>query len=1073
MRLTLLAILLSVFQGFALNSYSQNTRLTLKMENATIKQVLNSIEEQTDFFFLYNSKLIDVEQKVSIDVPGQNINNVLDQLFAGTDIQYEILDRQIILSNRNQINAQAGSTNVKGRVTDDSSEPLPGVTVVVKGTTYGTITDIDGYYQLNNLPPNAILVFSFVGMRTIELPADRSVINVKLDAETIGLDEVVAIGYGTMKKADVTSSVASVKQDDFVKATVKNAGQLLQGKVAGLTIASSSGDPTSGVAVLLRGNTTILGANTTPLILIDGIPGDLNTVAPEDIESIDVLKDGSAAAIYGVRGNNGVILIQTKRFKAGEISSIEYSTQLSTQRIARKLDMLTAEDYIQQIADGTRGASWDNGYSTDWFKEATQKPFSQVHNLTFKGGNVKTNYLFNFNYKSSNGIIKKSDNDLFNGRVDIVHNMFDGKLKLNFGIIGRQNTYTTTGDGYSFDGWIYRQMMTQNPTSPIKDDNGNWFQEGIFDYDNPLARLYESDGRNKSQYTRYTTQVNYNPINGLNLSANVAYDKYNQSRGYSETKKHITTIRDGRNGYASIGNDENIYRFLELIAEYKKNIKNHNFSILGGYGYQENEWLNSSMNNYDFATDVFGYANIGAGKALAEGRAQMSSSRGTTNLISFFSRGTYSYKDKYLLMVSVRHEAASQLYGTKKPWGTFPAVSIGWRINEESFMKSASFMDILKLRAGYGVTGNPPMDSFLGVATLNYADYYLINGNWIRSLVPSQNPNPNLRWEEKKEYNIGLDYGFFGNRLYGSIDLYNRRIDGLLYDYQVPSPPNIYTSTRVNVGVMENKGVELDMSYVPVKKPDLNWTVQVLFSTNSNKLVSLSNDLYKLDTNYFTAGSTDIPIQTFTHIVEIGKEIGNFYGYKVVDITEDGKWMYENKEGEIVDYDNFNRGFDDKKVIGNGIPKFYASLNNTIKYKNFDLGITMRGAFDFQIINFQRMYYENTGEERYNRLKSAYNKIYGKAVLNKNMPLEFNSYYVEDGDFWKIDNITLGYNLKSINSKFIHSARVYLSSLNTFTITGYKGIDPEVNWTGLDPGIDNRDKYPTTRTITLGLNVNF
>jgi hypothetical protein len=398
---------------------------------------------------------------------------------------------------------------------------------------------------------------------------------------------------------------------------------------------------------------------------------------------------------------------------------------------------------------------------------------------------------------------------------------------------------------------------------------------------------------------------------------------------------------------------------------------------------------------------------------------------------------------------------------------------VGWRINEEPFAQNLAFVDNLKLRAGYGVTGNPPKDSFLGVATLSYADYFLVNGSWIRSLVPSQNPNPNLRWEEKKEFNFGLDYSFKNDRIYGSIDYYIRRIDGLLYDYQVPSPPNIYTSTRANVGVMENKGLEVMVSVVPVKTPDFSWTAQVLYSTNSNKLVSLSNDLYQLATNYFTTGNTGIPIQTHTHIVEIGKEIGNFHGYKVVDVTDDGNWIYETRDGERVEYENFTRSFDDKRIIGNGIPKFHAGLNNTILYKNFDLSVTMRGSFDYQIINYQRMYYENTGDERYNRLKSAYDKVFGKAVLNKNTPLEFNSYYVEDGDFWKIDNITLGYNFKKTNLKFIRSARVYVSSLNTFTITGYKGIDPEVNWTGLTPGIDNRDKYPTTRTFTLGANITF
>jgi len=346
-------------------------------------------------------------------------------------------------------------------------------------------------------------------------------------------------------------------------------------------------------------------------------------------------------------------------------------------------------------------------------------------------------------------------------------------------------------------------------------------------------------------------------------------------------------------------------------------------------------------------------------------------------------------------------------------------------------------------------------------------------GQWIQTLTPAQNPNPNLKWEEKHETNIGLDFSMLKGRVSGSIDYYVRNINGLLYDYQVPSPPNLYTSTRANVGKMQNKGIEVMLNFVPVQTRNFVWNTSVNFSTNTNKLVSLTNDLYKLNSNYFTTGYTGEPIQTFTHIVEIGKNIGDFYGFKVMDISNDGKWIYEGADGKPVDYDNFNHAFEDKKVLGNGLPKYYAGWNNSFRYKKWDLGITMRGAFKFQILNFQRMYYENTNLQQYNRLKSAYNKVFGKAVLRQEMPLEFNSYYIENGDFWKIDNITIGYNINNTGIRFVKSARVYVSTLNTFTITGYKGIDPEVNRLGLNPGDDDRDKYPTTRTYTLGVNLNF
>ena len=965
--------------------------------------------------------------------------------------------------------------NVSGVVTDSAGNAIPQVSIIEKGTKNSVVSTVDGTFTITITGSNPVLQFSSIGFAAQELPVgNKSTINVKLVSSVSNLTEVVVIGYGTQKKADVTSSVATVKAENFVKGTVLDAGQLLQGKVAGLSVSAPSGDPTSGSQILLRGSTTILGANSDPLVLIDGIPGDLKTVAPEDIESIDVLKDGSAAAIYGTRGTNGVIIVTTRRASGNFMNAVEYSGYVSTQTIARKMDMLTAADYRKQIADGTRDASWDLGSSTDWLKEISQTPVSHVHNLTFRGGNSRTNYLANVNYRILEGIFKKSNNNTFTGRVDINHSMFDDKLKFNFGIISSQNKYTTTGDGSSFNGYTYRQALIRNPTSPVYDSTGKWFEQtGLFNYENPLSRIYESDGQNTSQNTRYNTNISFTPAHGLKLNALLSYTKYNQTRGYSETKQHISTLRDGKNGYASVGGIESIDRLLELTAQYSKTIDGHKFSVLGGYSYQENEYKENWMQNWDFPTDLFGYNNIGIGKALKEGLAPTYSYKGVTNLIGFFGRLTYSYKDRYLLLGSLRYEAASQLYGTKKPWGLFPAASVGWRITNEPFMQHQKLFDDLKLRAGYGVTGSQPSNLFLGVALLNYGGYFLSNGQWIQTLTPAQNPNPNLKWEEKHETNIGLDFSMLKGRVSGSIDYYVRNINGLLYDYQVPSPPNLYTSTRANVGKMQNKGLEVMLNFVPIQTRNFVWNTSFNFSTNSNKLVSLTNDLYKLNSNYFTTGYTGEPIQTFTHIVQIGKNIGDFYGFKVIDISNDGKWIYEGADGKPVQYDNFNHAFEDKKVLGNGLPKYYAGWNNSFKYKKWDLGITMRGAFKFQILNFQRMYYENTNLQQYNRLKSAYDKVFGKAVLSKEMPLEFNSYYIENGDFWKIDNITLGYNINNTGSRFVKSARVYVSTLNTFTITGYKGIDPEVNRLGLNPGDDDRDKYPTTRTYTLGVNLNF
>ncbi|MGG7662104.1 SusC/RagA family TonB-linked outer membrane protein, partial [Dyadobacter sp. BHUBP1] len=617
-----------------------------------------------------------------------------------------------------------------------------------------------------------------------------------------------------------------------------------------------------------------------------------------------------------------------------------------------------------------------------------------------------------------------------------------------------------------------RQALIQNPTAPLQNPDGTWFQQtGIFNYDNPVARLRESDGKNNSQNTRIQTNLSYNPVEDLKLSALFSYNQYNQNRGYSETKNHVSALRDGRNGYASIGSVRSVDKLMELTAQYSKNINRHKMTLLGGYSYQDYSFSDSFMQNWDFPTDKFSYNNIGIGNALRTGLAPIGSSKRETNLIGFFARATYNFDDRYLLLASIRHEGASQLYGAKKPWGTFPAVSLGWRISNEAFMKSLTIFDDLKLRAGYGVTGTQPNNLFLGVAILNYQKFFYSNGKWIQTLVPAQNPNPDLRWEEKHETNIGLDFAILKNRISGSIDFYNRRINGLLYDFQVPSPPNLYTSTRANVGIMENRGLEVLVNFVPVQTSNFTWNSSINYSTNTNKLVSLSNDIYKTTNNFFTTGGTGDPVQTFTHIVRIGDQIGDFYGFKVLDISEHGKWIYEGRDGQPQNYDEFQHAFEDKRVLGNGLPKFYLNFNNNLQYKNFDLGVTMRGAFGYQILNYQRMFFESTGLQQYNTLKSSYDKVFDKAVLSSSMPQEFNSYYIEDGDFWKIDNITLGYDFKKLKSKYIKSVRIYGSTLNTFTFTKYKGVDPEVDRLGLSPGNDSRDKYPMTRTFTLGLNL--
>jgi len=644
--------------------------VTVQANNKDIGHILGLLRKQADVRFTYSTTVIDINRKVSINAIGERLSEVMNRLLLPLHIDYKVEGKQIILFRSEQQGmrsaeslareqaSEAVDQTIQGLVTDEKGSPLPGANVTLKGSSTGTVTDQNGRYSLTVSAGTETLVFSYIGYKTQEVVlARQTTLNVQLTADDKSLSEVVVVGYGTQRKADLTSAVASIKSENFVKGAVKDAGQLLQGKVAGLTISNPSGDPTANTQIVLRGTAT-LTSSTQPLILIDGIPGGLNTVAPEDIASIDVLKDGSAAAIYGTRGTNGVILITTRRPQGNIQPTIEYSGYVSTQSITRRPEMLSATEYRQAKDNGT--AFDDLGSDTDWLKAITRTPLIHVHNVTLRGGTAQTNYLATGTYRYFEGIIQKSNNRTFTGRVDVNHNMFDNRLKLNVGLLSTNNRYSTTGDGISFNGFTYRQALIRNPTSPIKNADGTWFEQpGIFQYENPLARLYESDGENKSLNTRYSGSLTWLPIDNLQLKALVSYNQLNQTRGYAETKQHISTIRDGRNGFASRGAQAVTDRLVELTANYDRTFGEHRLSILGGYSFQDNVFEDYWMQNWNFPTDKFTYNNIGLGNAIKTGLTPINSTKSAWNLVGFFGRLTYNYQDKYLLLASLRREASS------------------------------------------------------------------------------------------------------------------------------------------------------------------------------------------------------------------------------------------------------------------------------------------------------------------------------------------------------------------------------------------------------------------------------
>lgn len=960
--------------------------------------------------------------------------------------------------------------NVSGTVRDSSGIGIPQVTVSENGTNNRTSTGSDGNFTIGVSKKQAVLTFSSIGYAAQQVAiGNQTNLTVSLHQSNATLGEVVVVGYGTQKRADVTAAIATVKSENFVKGAVTDAAQLIRGKVAGLNIITTNADPTGTSEINLRGITT-LRASSSPLVLIDGVPGTLTTVAPGDIDQIDVLKDGSAAAIYGTRGTNGVILITTRQVRGETPPTIDVNTYVSTQRIAKTLDFMNASQYRQLVAQGIPGAT-DYGTDVNWLDQVLQRPASEVYNISLKGGNRNTTYIASLEYRNLNGIMRKSNNKVFFPRLSVNHSMFDGKIKINANVSGYQQQYFAGNNGTSYRGDVYRNAYTYNPTDSIKKSNGVWTERPEkTDYANPVALLEETDGLNQNSDVRTYGTVTYLPVKDINIKMLASHDVYNSVRGYYETKKHYSTIHDSRNGFASRGTTRSQEDLLELTAQYNKTFKSHQITALGGYSWRKNNYQDYWMQNWDFPTDEFSYNNMGAGLALKRGQAPENTYQNESKLLGYFFRLNYNFKDKYLLMASIRHEGSSK-FGANYKYGNFPAVSIGWNLKREAFLENAAALSTLKLRAGYGITGTEPSDPYISLSRLNFNTYTLINGQWIQAVNPSSNPNPNLRWEKKEELNLGLDYAFINNRISGSIDLYKRTTKDLLFDYPVPTPPYLYNSITANAASMENKGIEVQLNIVPVRTKNFEWSSSVNYSTNKNRIVSLSDKSFQLASGYFNAGETGEPIQQPLSRVQIGQPIGNFYGFKSVDIDENGHWIIEGKDGKPKPISQ--QQADDRQIIGNGLPKHYANWNNTITYKNFDLNVTMRGAFGFQILNTSRMYYSAPVMlTRGNVLTTAFDKVYGKRPLAPDQELQYVSYFVEKGDYWKIDNLTLGYNL-TVRNKYIKRVRLYTSASNLYTMTSYTGVDPEVSISGLTPGVDYRNRYPSTRTFTLGTFLTF
>jgi TonB-dependent starch-binding outer membrane protein SusC len=1049
--------------------------INIEVHNATVLDIFKTIEKQTDFNFLFDRDYIN--RNIKINLEGEmSINDILLQVSKEANLSFRQINNTINVKERESRNGMARevvevvfqSIRVTGRVTDmESNEALPGVNVYVSGTTQGTITDIDGNYSIEVPSAESVLAFSSVGYILEEITVENQIIiNLTMVPDIRALEEIVVIGYGTQKRAEVTSSVASVKEEDFNSGGVRSPLDLIQGKVAGLNIIRTQGNnPNSGAEMQLRGITSLTGTRA-PLIVIDGIPGgNLDLLQQDDIESFDVLKDGSAAAIYGTRGNAGVVLITTKKGKAGD-PRFAYSTYLQRETVDRKPEFLNADDFRRLISQGLISADNDYGTSTDLYDELIDKDnLSQYHNFAASGGTYSSNYRASLYYNDANGIAKQNGREQFGGRFNINQKGLNGRVELSVNVASNFNKANLLG-GQVGD---FEQAVQRNPTAPIYNADGTFFETQAYNNYNPMSRLANRINQRDQQTFSGDARLSVNVIDGLKVSVFGSYlrDNWNgrEYRSKEDWDQRPTSSYLGT-GYAAKSNHLDWTKTLESTIDYLKVVGDHTITAIAGYSYQYYSLEEFNVNNSGFTTDGFQDWNLGAGSAINNTqlpRPGMASFKEDNTLIAFFGRVNYSYKGKYFAQAVLRHEGSSR-FGANNKWGNFPAFSAGWTISQEDFMSGMPVINNLKLRIGYGVTGNQGIPNYQSLVTLSTGGVYPQDGVFYQTYGGARNPNPNLKWEKKGEWNFGVDFSLLDNRLSGAIDIYNRLTNDLLYNYNAQQPPYLRSTIYTNVGSIRNSGFEVLISGIAIKKNDFRWTIDLTGSYQENKLETLSNEVF--EANWIEFYGLPSPGNLGNAIrLEEGGSVGNFYGKKFAGFNDDGKWLFYKADGTTGLASEMAE--DDLTVIGNGVPKINAALGNTINYKNFDLTVFFRGKFGFDILNTKEMYFGNKKWLPNNVLRSA---ITDHDELNDDP--QYSDYYLEKGDFVKLDNVTLGYNF-NVKNTVINNLRLYFTGRNLMTITGYSGIDPEVQDTGFSTGVDGRSFYPRTKSWTIGLNFGF
>ena len=971
---------------------------------------------------------------------------------------YRLLMMLAVMFFALDVSAQA---TINGHVKDEAGEAVIGASIVVKGTSNGTVTDFDGNFSLK-CQTGATLVITYIGYNPQEVSAKNGV-EVTLKEDVAQLNEVVVVGYGSMAKKEISSSVVQINKDQFNQGAASDPMALIAGKVAGLNVASTAdANPNAMTDIQVRGAGSLTASNG-PLVVIDGIAGgDLRNIATQDVESITVLKDAGSAAIYGTRGANGVILVTTKKGSGSAgVTNVTYDSYIALNVQKPRVDILSTDEFRRS----RRGQ--DYGADTDWWDEITRPVSYSLNQYISIDSSTKNGYFgLSLNYKKGNGLDIVSGREEYGARFVGEQRALNNRLQFNSSLSARKVHEKWGNDG------LFDTALTMNPTIPVKNPDGSYYQPNSpTDIHNPVNDLKENVSQGDRIYLLGNADIKLNILqleqHNLNTSLSYALQYNDLKDNFYTPSTSSESFWNGYDGRARINYQKWWINRLEYLINYTMTLNQHQLKAVLGYSWERSKWEQSGNENMGFVYDALSYHGIGSGSYLRDGKANLWAGSSESTLIGFFGRLNYNFNDIIYASTSMRREGSTK-FGANSKWGNFPSASLAWEIINTPFAQSLTqTFQSLKPRVSYGVTGRSDFNAYQSIATYSTRGAYLIDNQWINGYAPSLNANPDLAWEKSTAFNVGLDFVALNSRLRGSVEYFDRRSQDLLYNYTAPQPPFIYNTILVNVGTTKNTGIEVALDYDVISKKALKWTTGINWSMGDTKLTKLSSDAYQMA--YLDLYQKPGPgTSEYFFRVEEGGKIGQFYGYEHAGIDENGLLLIYDNDGNKVPAAQADPSY--KRTIGNGAPKHFLSWSNSISYKNWDLSMLFRSALGYEIFNMRKYGMGLKGAGTDNVLSTAYTK-YADVESSGGI---ISSYFLEKGDYFKLDNVTLGYTYTPRNRQLVESLRVYLTAKNVFTLTGYEGNDPAiVTSTGITPGIDSNSAYPQATQVSLGVTLRF